>query len=158
MIPVQEAITSFENKEEQYRYLYQCIESLIDPEADQIADMANICAAIHDSFSHHWVGFYRVIGDQLILGPFQGPVACTRIAYDKGVCGNAWKQAKTLIVDNVHEYPGHIACSSFSNSEIVVPVINDQEVKGVLDIDSTDYAAFDSTDAFWLEKIVQLLK
>jgi GAF domain-containing protein len=97
------------------------------------------------------------MGDQLILGPFQGPVACTRIAFDKGVCGNAWKQAKTILVDNVHEYPGHIACSALSNAEIVVPVIKNGVVTALLDVDSEHFAAFDATDEDWLEKIVKLL-
>lgn len=145
------------DKNELYIQLFQNIEAVLDQKADEIANMANIAALIHDALKPHWTGFYRVMGDQLILGPFQGPVACTRIAYDKGVCGNAWKQAQTILVDNVHEYPGHIACSVLSNAEIVVPVLKNGEVTAVLDVDSEQFAAFDATDAQWLEKILQLL-
>jgi GAF domain-containing protein len=145
------------DKNELYIQLFQNIEAVLDQKADEIANMANMAALIHDTLKPHWTGFYRVMGNQLILGPFQGPVACTRIAFDKGVCGNAWKQAKTILVDNVHEYPGHIACSALSNAEIVVPVIKNGVVTALLDVDSEHFAAFDATDEDWLEKIVKLL-
>lgn len=146
-----------QDKNETYAQLYEQAKALIDEKADRLANMANITALIHETFGHHWTGFYRVIGQELVLGPFQGPVACTRIAFDKGVCGNAWKQGKTIVVDDVHVYSGHIACSALSNAEIVVPVFQEGQVTGVLDIDSTQFAAFGSEDAMWLERIVALL-
>ena len=144
-------------KQEKYQTLLPQIESLVAGETDTIANMANVAAALHEAFGFWWTGFYRVEGQQLVLGPFQGPVACTRIPYGKGVCGTAWQRAETVIVPNVHDFPGHIACSSASNSEIVVPVIRNNEVVAVLDIDSTDFAAFDDTDKHFLEKIVAFL-
>ena len=121
--------------------------------------MANIAAMLHETFGFWWTGFYRVIPEsvQLVLGPFQGPVACTRIAFGKGVCGTAWERKGTVVVPDVHQFPGHIACSSASNSEIVVPVFRNEEVVAVLDIDSTDFNTFDDTDKEWLERIVSLL-
>ena len=121
--------------------------------------MANIAAMLHETFGFWWTGFYRVDPEsaQLVLGPFQGPVACTRIAFGKGVCGTAWERRSTVVVPDVHQFPGHIACSSASNSEIVVPVFRDEEVVAVLDIDSTDFNTFDDTDKEWLERIVSLL-
>ena len=146
------------NKIETYQSLLPQIESLISGETDAIANMANVAAALHDAFGFWWIGFYRVEGQQLVLGPFQGPIACTRIPYGKGVCGAAWQRAETVIVPNVHEFAGHIACSSASNSEIVVPVIRNSRVIAVLDIDSTDFNTFDETDQLYLEKITEMLK
>lgn len=123
-----------------------------------IAKMANVAAALHETFGFWWTGFYRVENDELVLGPFQGPIACTRIKYGRGVCGTSWQREETVIVPNVHEFPGHIACSSASNSEIVVPLIRDNKVIAVLDIDSTEFGSFDETDKAYLEQIVGLLK
>lgn len=145
------------NKIEKYQSLLPQIESLISGESDAIANMANVAAVLHDAFGFWWTGFYRVEGQQLVLGPFQGPIACTRIPYGKGVCGTAWQRAETVIVPNVHNFPGHIACSSASNSEIVVPVIRNNQVIAVLDIDSTDFNTFDETDQLYLEQIVKIL-
>ena len=145
------------NKIETYQSLLPQIESLISGETDTIANMANVAAALHKAFGFWWTGFYRVGGQQLVLGPFQGPIACTRIPYGKGVCGTAWQRAETVIVPNVHDFPGHIACSSASNSEIVIPVIRNNQVIAVLDIDSTDFNTFDETDQFYLEKIAEML-
>ena len=154
------------NKIETYKTLLPQIESLVAGEMDPIANMANVAAALHEAFGFWWTGFYRVTNERmnkltdervLVLGPFQGPIACTRIPYGKGVCGTAWQRAETVIVPNVHEFPGHIACSSASNSEIVVPVMHDGQVVAVLDIDSTDFGTFDETDKEFLEKIAQLL-
>jgi GAF domain-containing protein len=126
-------------------------------EQDPIANMANVAALLHETFGWWWTGFYRVDGESLVLGPFQGPVACTRLPYGRGVCGTAWERRETIVVPDVEQFPGHIACSSLSRSEIVVPIFKDDDVVGVLDIDSKDLSAFDQTDAFWLEKIVSLL-
>ena len=145
------------SKEETYKTLLPQIESLVSGETDDIANMANIAAALHEAFGFWWTGFYRVKDDQLVLGPFQGPVACTRIPFGKGVCGTAWQRADTVIVPNVHVFAGHIACSSASNSEIVVPVCRDGQVVAVLDIDSTDFGAFDETDKAYLEHIVRII-
>ena len=145
------------NKIEKYQSLLPQIESLISGESDPIANMANVAAVLHDAFGFCWTGFYRVEGQQLVLGPFQGPIACTHIPYGKGVCGTAWQRAETVIVPNVHDFPGHIACSSASNSEIVVPVIRNNQVIAVLDIDSTDFNTFDETDQLYLEQIVKML-
>lgn len=145
------------NKEELYATLLPQLKSLIEGESDMIANMANIAACIMATFQFWWVGFYRVIDDMLVLGPFQGPLACTRIKRGKGVCGTAWNKAKTIIVEDVEQYPGHIACSSVSRSEIVVPVIEHGKVIAVLDIDSEYLATFDATDKEWLEKVAELL-
>lgn len=154
------------SKQETYQALLPQIESLVAGETDEIANMANVAAALHETFSFWWTGFYRVgrqngtapvESAQLVLGPFQGPVACTRIPYGKGVCGTAWQRVETVIVPNVHEFAGHIACSSASNSEIVVPVIRHNQVVAVLDIDSTDFNTFDETDKYYLEQIAQML-
>ncbi len=144
-------------KQEKYQALLPQIEALVAGETDMIANMANVAAALHEAFGFWWTGFYRVDGQQLVLGPFQGPIACTRIPFGRGVCGTAWQRAATVIVPNVHEFAGHIACSSASNSEIVVPVIRDNRVIAVLDIDSTDFGAFDETDKHYLEQIVGML-
>ena len=145
------------NKAEKYQLLLPQIEALVAGETDSIAKMANVAAALHETFGFWWTGFYRVVNDELVLGPFQGPIACTRIRYGRGVCGTSWQQEETLIVPNVHEFPGHIACSSASNSELVVPLIRDHSVIAVLDIDSTDFGTFDQTDKAYLEQIVRLL-
>lgn len=144
-------------KAEKYSLLYKQIAALVEGESDTIANMANIAAMIHHTFSFWWTGFYRVCGQELILGPFQGPLACSRIAYGRGVCGTAWKQQQTQVVPDVELFPGHIACSSLSRSEIVVPVWRNSEIVAVLDIDSEHLSTFDTTDQEWLEKIVQLL-
>ena len=130
---------------------------MVSEESDPIANMANVSALLHETFGWWWTGFYRVDGESLVLGPFQGPVACTRLPYGRGVCGTAWERRETIVVPDVEQFPGHIACSSLSRSEIVVPIFKDDDVVGVLDIDSKDLSAFDQTDAFWLEKIVSLL-
>ena len=140
-------------KESTYQSLIPQIQSLVSGETDLIANMANIVAALHTTFHFWWTGFYLVKGDELVLGPFQGPIACTRIPFGKGVCGTAWQQNKTLIVPNVHEFPGHIACSSESKSEIVVPIRHNREVIAVLDIDSKDFNSFDEIDKKYLEQI-----
>ena len=145
------------NKIEQYELLYEQVKALINKESDNIANMANIAAVIHETFKFWWTGFYRVINNELVLGPFQGPVACTRITYGKGVCGTSWKEGKKIIVKNVHEFPGHIACSNESKSEIVVPIFKDNQVIAVLDIDSEHFATFDDIDKEWIEKILELI-
>ena len=147
------------NKADKYTTIFQTIQALVEGESDIIANMANMSALLHEEFGFWWTGFYRVEqeSDQLVLGPFQGPVACTRIPFGKGVCGTAWERAETVIVPDVHKFPGHIACSSASNSEIVVPVFQGKKVIAVLDIDSTEFNSFDQTDKEWLEKIVSLI-
>ena len=144
-------------KEEKYALLYRQIASVVDSENDSIANMANVAAMIHHTFGFWWTGFYRVIDGELVLGPFQGPLACSRIAYGRGVCGTAWKEATTQVVPDVEKFPGHIACSSASKSEIVVPLFKEEEVVAVLDIDSEHLATFDETDRQWLERIMELL-
>lgn len=144
-------------KEEKYRLLYKQIQALVEDESDTIANMANVAAMIHHTFGFWWTGFYRVTGGELVLGPFQGPLACSRIAYGRGVCGTAWKERTTQVVPDVEKFPGHIACSSASKSEIVVPLIKEGEVTAVLDIDSEHLATFDDTDRRWLEKIAEIL-
>lgn len=144
-------------KAEKYSLLYKQIAALVEGESNTVANMANIAAMIHHTFSFWWTGFYRVCGEELVLGPFQGPLACSRIAYGRGVCGTAWKQQQTQVVPDVELFPGHIACSSLSRSEIVVPVWRNSEIIAVLDIDSEHLSTFDTTDQEWLEKIVQLL-
>ena len=147
------------SKSTAYEELLNEVKSFIQDENDKIACMANVAALIHERFGFWWTGFYRVIGEELVLGPFQGPVACTRIHKGRGVCGTSWNENRTVIVPNVHEFPGHIACSSLSNSEIVVPVFDEcGNVTGVLDIDSRDFDTFDDTDAEWLEKICRLIR
>lgn len=147
------------SKNTAYEELLNEVKSFIQDENDKIACMANVAALIHERFGFWWTGFYRVMGEELVLGPFQGPVACTRIRKGRGVCGTSWNEARTVIVPNVHEFPGHIACSSLSNSEIVVPVFDEcGNVTGVLDIDSRDFDTFDETDAEWLEEICRLIR
>ncbi len=145
------------SKTEKYENLYKQLESMLEGESDQIANMANMAALIHETFGFWWTGFYIVKGEELVLGPFQGPIACTRIPYGKGVCGTAWQRRSTIVVPDVEEFPGHIACSSLSRSEIVVPIFSNNSVYAVLDIDSKELATFDNTDKEWLEKIVELL-
>jgi GAF domain-containing protein len=144
-------------KQEQYESLIPQIEGLLLGENNLIANLANISAALKEQFNWWWVGFYWVDKDELVLGPFQGPVACTRIKKGRGVCGGAWEQAKTLIVEDVEKFPGHIACSSASKSEIVVPVFNKGVIVGVLDVDSEHLAHYDEIDQLYLEKIVSLI-
>ncbi len=144
-------------KEEQYQELVPQVEGLLTGETDLIANLGNVCAALKEQFRWLWVGFYLVKNGELVLGPFQGPVACTRIAFGRGVCGTAWKQKETLIVPDVEKFPGHIACSSASRSEIVIPVIKNEEVIGVLDVDSEAYDQFDETDKKYLQKIISLI-
>ena len=144
-------------KEEKYALLYKQVTALVESENDTIANMANVAAMIHYTFGFWWTGFYRVSGEQLVLGPFQGPLACSRIAYGRGVCGTAWKEARTQVVPDVEQFPGHIACSSASKSEIVVPLLKDGIVVAVLDIDSEYLGTFDNTDKLWLERIVEKL-
>ncbi len=139
-----------------YQEIYKLIESVVSDENDMIANMVNTAAVLHEAFGFWWTGFYIVKDGQLVLGPFQGPVACTRIGFGKGVCGTAWERRETIVVPDVHQFPGHIACSSLSQSEIVVPMFNNDEVYAVLDIDSKELAAFDDTDKEWLEKIAGL--
>ena len=145
-------------KEEKYSLLTEQIKSLTEGETDAIAVMANVCAAIQQEMGFFWTGFYRVVGNELLLGPFQGPVACMHIPFGKGVCGSAWKQRETIVVPDVEQFPGHIACSSLSRSEIVVPLFSDSgEVTAVLDIDSKELATFDNTDRKYLEAICELI-
>ncbi|MBQ2439096.1 MAG: GAF domain-containing protein [Paludibacteraceae bacterium] len=146
-----------ETKSERYAELASQLHSLLAGEADMIARMANVAGALKEAFDWWWVGFYRVIGNQLVLGPYQGPIACTRIAYNRGVCGTAWAQKQTIIVPDVEQFPGHIACSRLSRSEIVVPILINNEVIGVLDIDSEQINMFDEIDEKCLEEIVQII-
>jgi len=145
-------------KEEKYASLYPQVEAVVGAESDVIANMANMAAMIHETFGFWWTGFYRVLDGVLVLGPFQGPLACTRIRKGKGVCGTAWAEEKTQVVPDVDLFPGHIACSSASRSEIVVPIFKEGEVIGVLDIDSAELNTFDETDRLWLEKMVAILQ
>lgn len=140
-----------------YAELIPQLKALLEGETDLIANMANTAAALHQAFGFHWIGFYLVKGNELVLGPFQGPVACTRIPFGKGVCGTAWKEAKTQLVPDVDLFPGHIACSALSRSEIVVPLFKDGELMAVLDIDSSRPDDFNETDVHNLEKITSLL-
>lgn len=141
-------------KEEKYRLLLEQVVALTVDESDDIANMANVSAMIQETFGFWWTGFYRVQEETLVLGPFQGPLACTRIAYGRGVCGSAWKEQRTLVVPDVELFPGHIACSSASRSEIVVPVWRAGRILAVLDIDSEHLSTFDETDRLWLERLV----
>ncbi len=144
-------------KEDQYIGLVPQIKGLVTGETNQIANLANIAAALKEQFNFFWVGFYLIEGEQLVLGPFQGPVACTRIQYGRGVCGTSWKENKTIIVPNVDEFPGHIACSSLSKSEIVIQIYKNKNIIGILDVDSDELNAFDDIDAQYLTEIVSLL-
>lgn len=144
-------------KEEQYQNIIPQIKGLLEGEPDLVANLANTVAALKEQFGWFWVGFYLVKNGELVLGPFQGPVACTRIRKGRGVCGSSWEQAKTLIVPDVEKFPGHIACSSLSKSEIVVPIIRNGEVTGVLDVDADTLDQFDETDQQYLEQIIELI-
>lgn len=144
-------------KEQKYELLYRQAREIVAGEEDVVANMANLAAMIHHTFGFWWTGFYRVVGEELVLGPFQGPIACTRIAYGRGVCGTAWQRGATVVVPDVEQFPGHIACSSLSRSEIVVPIRKGDNVVAVLDIDSEHFATFDDVDGKWLERIVKLL-
>ena len=144
-------------KQDQYQSLLPQIRGLLEGENDLIANLANVCGALKEQFNWLWVGFYIVKEEQLVLGPFQGPVACTRIRKGKGVCGTSWEKKLTLIVPDVEAFPGHIACSSLSKSEIVVPVIRNSVVVAVLDVDSEQLSQFDETDQYYLEKIIALI-
>jgi len=150
----EQLIIKGKTKDELYSNLLPQIKSLVENESDLIANMANIAACLKDTFHFWWVGFYRVIENELVLGPFQGPVACTRIKKGRGVCGTAWQEKQTIIVPDVDKFPGHIACSSLSRSEIVVPIFSDNEVVAVLDIDSEKLDCFDEVDKKWLEEMV----
>ena len=143
------------DKQESYKLLLAQVKAMVKDESDPVANMANVAALIQEAFHFWWTGFYRVIGEQLVLGPFQGPVACTRIGFGKGVCGTSWKERQTLVVEDVEQFPGHIACSSESKSEIVVPLIRQGGATGVLDSDSERLATFDQTDKEWLEQIAE---
>ena len=145
------------SKEEEYQSLLPQVKGLLTGEDDLIANMANVAAALKEQFQWFWVGFYVVKNNELVLAPFQGPVACTRIKKGRGVCGASWERAQTLIVPDVEKFPGHIACSSLSRSEIVVPVIHNSEVVGILDIDSDQLNQFNETDQYYLEQIVKLI-
>ena len=145
------------SKEEKYRELLPQLHALVSTEADLIANLANMTAALKQTFGFFWVGFYVVKEEMLVLAPFQGPLACTRIRYGKGVCGTAWKDAQTIVVPDVEQFPGHIACSSDSRSEIVVPIVRDGKVVAVLDIDSDKLNEFDKTDAEYLERLCAIL-
>lgn len=144
-------------KKERYTELYPQVKALLKYESDPVANMANLCAALKFGMDFFWVGFYLVKNNELVLGPFQGPVACTRIAKGRGVCGQAWERNETIIVEDVDRFPGHIACSSLSRSEIVIPIKYNNEVIAVLDVDSEEYGTFDETDEIELKKILLLL-
>ena len=153
----EQLIIKGKTKQERYEALLPQIEAVVQDESDLIAKMANVSAMLHETFGFWWTGFYRVVGEELVLGPFQGPMACTRIRKGRGVCGTAWLKAETQVVPDVDKFPGHIACSSASRSEIVVPVFHEGSIIAVLDIDSAQLATFDETDRHYLERIVQLL-
>ncbi len=150
-------VSESSSKEDMYTSLSPQIKALVEGETDLVANLANVAAALKEVFNFFWVGFYIVKNDQLVLGPFQGPVACTRIAYGKGVCGTSWKDKRAIIVDDVNQFPGHIACSSLSQSEIVIPIVRDNKVVAVLDVDSDKLSEFDAIDQKYLSEIVEYL-
>jgi L-methionine (R)-S-oxide reductase len=154
----EELIIAQGTKKEKYETIVPQIQAIIEGETDLVANLANISAALKEQFDHLWVGFYLVKGGELVVSAFQGPVACTRIRKGKGVCGTAWAQGKTVIVPDVEKFPGHIACSSLSKSEIVLPIIRAKEVLGVLDVDSIGLGDFDETDEKYLQQIIDLIK
>jgi len=145
------------DKKAQYESLIPQIQGLVTGEPNLVANLANIAAALKEQFNWFWVGFYWIMEEELVLGPFQGPVACTRIKKGRGVCGTAWEKEATIIVDDVEKFPGHIACSSLSKSEIVIPIFKEGKIIGVLDVDSSDLAQFDATDQVYLEKIMAMI-
>lgn len=151
-------VSASADKKEKYEALLPQLEALVTGEPDMIANLSNICAALKQTFGFFWVGFYLVKDNQLVLGPFQGPIACTRIDYGKGVCGASWKEKKTILVPDVEKFPGHIACSSASRSEIVLPAIVHSEVRLVLDVDSDVVDDFDETDREALERVMRLIE
>lgn len=153
----EQLIIQGETKQERYEALLPQIKAVVEEEPDLIANMANVAAMLHETFGFWWTGFYRVEGEELVLGPFQGPMACTRIRKGRGVCGTAWQEEKTQVVPDVDKFPGHIACSSASRSEIVVPIFHEGKVIAVLDIDSERLNTFDETDRQNLEQIVKML-
>jgi GAF domain-containing protein len=153
----EQLIIQGETKQERYEALLPQIKAVIEGESDLIANMANVAAMLHETFGFWWTGFYRVVGEELVLGPFQGPMACTRIKKGRGVCGTVWQQEETQVVPDVDKFPGHIACSSLSRSEIVVPVRQGEDIIAVLDIDSAELNTFDHTDRHFLEEIVSML-
>ena len=153
----EELIIKTGTREEQYLELIPQIAGLLEGEPDLIANMANITAALKEQFGWLWIGFYIVKENELVLGPFQGPIACTRIKKGRGVCGTAWEQMKTIIVEDVNQFPGHITCSSLSKSEIVLPLIRNNEVVAVLDVDHSEYSTFDKTDELFLSEIIGLI-
>lgn len=153
----EQLIIQGETKQERYEALLPQIKAVIEDESDLIANMANLAAMLHETFGFWWTGFYRVVGEELVLGPFQGPMACTRIKKGRGVCGTAWQKEETQVVPDVDKFPGHIACSSLSRSEIVVPVKQGEDIIAVLDIDSAELNTFDHTDRHYLEEIVSML-
>ena len=153
----EQLIIQGETKQERYEALLPQIKAVIEDESDLIANMANVAAMLHETFGFWWTGFYRVVGEELVLGPFQGPMACTRIKKGRGVCGTAWQQEETQVVPDVDKFPGHIACSSLSRSEIVVPVKQGEDIIAVIDIDSAELNTFDHTDRHFLEEIVSML-
>lgn len=153
----EQLIIQGETKQERYEALLPQIKAVIEGESDLIANMANVAAMLHETFGFWWTGFYRVVGEELVLGPFQGPMACTRIKKGRGVCGTAWQKEETQVVPDVDKFPGHIACSSLSRSEIVVPVRQGEDIIAVLDIDSAELNTFDHTDRHFLEEIVSML-
>lgn len=153
----EDLVVSKGDKYEQYSSLMPQVQALLQGETDLVANMANLVAALKEQFNFFWIGFYLVKGEELVLGPFQGPVACTRIAKGRGVCGTAWEKMETLIVPDVEKFPGHIACSSLSKSEIVIPILHQDQVCGVLDVDSDQLEAFDDIDAQFLKDMIQLI-
>ncbi|MBJ8420236.1 MAG: GAF domain-containing protein [Acinetobacter sp.] len=146
------------HKVEQYQSILPQIQAIVEDEADVIANLANICAALRQQFGWFWIGFYLVKGNELVLGPFQGPIACTRIAKGRGVCGSAWQQQQVIVVPDVDQFPGHIACSSDSKSEIVLPIMKNGECVGVLDIDSDELNQFDEVDAEYLQQLMTMIE
>ncbi|MFV5191088.1 MULTISPECIES: GAF domain-containing protein [Acinetobacter] len=146
------------HKVEQYQSILPQIQAIVEDEADVIANLANICAALRQQFGWFWIGFYLVKGNELVLGPFQGPIACTRIAKGRGVCGSAWQQQQVIVVPDVDQFPGHIACSSDSKSEIVLPIMKNGECVGVLDIDSDELNQFDEVDADYLQQLMTMIE
>ncbi|MCU4579311.1 GAF domain-containing protein [Acinetobacter courvalinii] len=146
------------HKVEQYQSILPQIQAIVEDEADVIANLANICAALRQQFGWFWIGFYLVKGNELVLGPFQGPIACTRIAKGRGVCGSAWQQQRVIVVPDVDQFPGHIACSSDSKSEIVLPIMKNGECVGVLDIDSDELNQFDEVDAEHLQQLMAMIE